>query len=187
MVEWDGTIVLETPRLLLRTYRLDDLPTFAALNADPEVVRFLGGEPLSRAGSDEIASWAQQTYANQGVGLLAVERRDDGAFLGMCGLHHWQAMPDDVEVAWRLAHEHWGHGYATEAATAWLNYGFESLGLTRIISVAEEENVRSMAVMRRLGMVFDHEEAELEADGTTFAALVHSMTMENWRSRTQSA
>ena len=67
-------------------------------------------------------------FQREGIGLLAVERTDDGVFLGMCGLHHQSSYPDDVEVAWRLAREHWGNGYATEAATAWLDHGFEALG-----------------------------------------------------------
>ena len=99
-MEWNGTVVLTTPRLLLRTFRRDDLPLYAALNADPEVARYLGG-PLSRQDSDDIAEWAQECYAREGLGLLAVERRRDGAFLGMCGLHHQRSHPDDVEVAWR--------------------------------------------------------------------------------------
>jgi RimJ/RimL family protein N-acetyltransferase len=86
-----------------------------------------------------------------------VERRDDGAFLGMCGLHHQESYPDDVEVAWRLAREHWGRGYATEAATGWLDHAFGALKLPRVISITEPPNLRILAVMRRLGMVFDHE------------------------------
>ena len=83
MVEWSGTLVLSTPRLLLRTFRRDDLPHYAALNADPEVARYLGG-PLTREDSEDIAALAQECYAREGLGLLAVERRQDGAFLGMC-------------------------------------------------------------------------------------------------------
>lgn len=126
MVTWDGTVILITPRLHLRTFRRDDLPAYAALNADPEVVRYLGGVPLTREDSDAIAEWAQGLYATEGIGLLAVERRVDGAFLGMCGLHHLESFPDDVEIAWRLAHQHWGHGYATEAASAWLDHAFDN-------------------------------------------------------------
>ena len=66
MVEWDGMVVLTTPRLLLRTFRRDDLPLYAALNADPEVARWLGG-PLSREDSDDIAAWAQECYAREGL------------------------------------------------------------------------------------------------------------------------
>jgi RimJ/RimL family protein N-acetyltransferase len=181
MVDWDGSVVLTTPRLLLRTFRRDDLPQYAALNADPEVVRYLGGVPLTREYSDEIAEWAQQCFAESGLGLLAVERREDAAFLGMCGLHHLQSYPDDVEVGWRLSREHWGRGYATEAATGWLDHAFGPLDLPRVISITEPPNVRSLAVMRRLGMVFDHA-AEVEEDGELFKAVVYSITGDQWRS-----
>ncbi len=182
VVNWDGTVVVTTPRLLLRTFRRDDLPHYAALNAHPEVVRYLGGVPLTREHSDELAAWAQERYAEEGIGLLAVERRDDGVFLGMSGLHHQSSYPDDVEVAWRFAYEHWGHGYATEAATGWLDHGFATLGLPRVISITEEANVRSLAVMRRLGMVFDHE-GKVEDEGEVFDAVVYAITAEQWRAR----
>jgi RimJ/RimL family protein N-acetyltransferase len=180
VVEWSGTVVLRTPRLLLRTFRRDDLPLYAALNADPEVARYLGG-PLTREDSDDIAAWAQEVYGREGLGLLAVERRDDGVFLGMCGLHHQQSYPDDVEVAWRLAREHWGQGYATEAATGWLDHAFGALNLPRVISTTDATNLRSLAVMRRLGMVFDHH-GEVEDMGMVFPAVVYAITAEQWRS-----
>ena len=181
MVRWDGQVVLTTPRLILRTWREDDLPHYAALNADPEVVKYLGG-PLTREHSDSIAQWAQHVYETEGIGLLAVERREDGAFLGMCGLHHQYSVPDEVEVAWRLAHEHWGHGYATEAATAWLDHGFDTLGFPKIISITDPPNTRSLAVMRRLGMTFERE-AQIEDEGEVFDAVIHSITAERWRAR----
>jgi RimJ/RimL family protein N-acetyltransferase len=179
MVQWAGTPILVTARLTLRTFRRDDLPAYAALNRDPEVVRYLGG-PLSRADSDGIAEWAQECHAVEGIGLLAVERRSDGAFLGMCGLHHQSSVPDEVEVAWRLAHAHWGLGYATEAATAWLDHAFGPLGLERVISITDPPNLRSLAVMHRLGMGFERE-AEVEDDGVVFDAVIHVITAEQWR------
>jgi RimJ/RimL family protein N-acetyltransferase len=174
---------LTTERLALRAWLPDDLPAFAALNQDPAVMEFLGGRPLPREESDAIAAYANELWASRRLGLLAVERRDDGAFLGMCGLHELHEWyPDDVELAFRLAPEHWGHGYASEAAAAWLAYGFDVLGLDRVISVTDRDppNVRSIAVAQRLGMVWDHD-AELSEDGTTFAAVVHSVTAERWR------
>jgi RimJ/RimL family protein N-acetyltransferase len=179
MTEWAGTAVLTTPRLVLRTFRRDDLPHYAALNADPEVVRYLGGEPLPREESDAIAAWANDMHARHGVGLLAIERRQDGQFLGMCGLHHQDWYPDDLELGWRLARRHWGNGYATEAAAAWLDHAFGSLGLARVISVTEPPNLRSLAVMRRLGMWPDHE-ADLEEDGVPFHAVVYVITRDRW-------
>ena len=180
---WGGHTVLTTPRLLLRTWRRADLPAFAALNVDPEVVEFLGGAVLPPVESDAIAAYAEGLWAAEGLGLLAVERRADGAFLGFTGLHRlWDWYPDDIEIAWRFAREHWGHGYATEAAQAWLAHGFATRGLDRIISVTDREppNVRSIAVMRRLGMVWDHD-AELTEDGMAISAVVHSITADRWR------
>jgi len=180
MVKWDAEVVVTTTRLLLRTYRPEDLPEFAALNADPAVYQTLSGAPLSRQHSDEIAEWGQECYETERLGLLAVERRVDGAFIGMCGLHHQESFPDEVEVAWRLAHAYWGHGFATEAAAGWLSYGFDELQLADVISTTDRDNARSLAVMRRLGMVFDHE-AVIVDDGQTFDAVVYRITAEQWR------
>jgi RimJ/RimL family protein N-acetyltransferase len=177
---WHGEVALTTTRLLLRAFREDDLPVYAALNADPEVAQYLGG-PISSAESDEIADWAQALHSAEGIGLLAVERRSDNVFLGMCGLHHlYEWYPDDIEVGWRLAREHWGHGYATEAAGAWLAHAFTVLDLPRVISVTDEPNTRSIAVMRRLGMTLDHR-ATLEEEGETFDAVVHAITRAQWQ------
>jgi RimJ/RimL family protein N-acetyltransferase len=179
VVAWDGTVVLKTRRLLLRTFRLDDLPEYAVLNADPEVMRYLGGEALQSKESDSIAEWAQECYETEGIGLLAVERRDDSSFLGMCGLHHQESYPDETEIAWRFAHEYWGRGYASEAASAWVDHGFATFELPRIISMTDRPNLRSIAVMHRLGMTFDHE-AEIEDNGMKFQAVVYSITREQW-------
>lgn len=178
MVGWDGVEIMRTDRLRLRTFREDDLPLYAALNADPPVAEMLGG-PLTRAESDDIAEWAQERWAEEKLGLLAVERLADGAFLGMCGLHHLRDRPGDTEIGWRLAHEHWGHGYATEAGRAWLGYGFETLELSRIISVTDEPNVRSLAVMRRLGLSF-LENDRIQDNGTWFDAVVYTITRDEW-------
>lgn len=182
MVRWDGEVVVTTPRLLLRTFRPDDLPLYHELNADPKVYATLGGRPLTREHSDKIAEWAQRCYERERLGLLAVERRSDGAFVGMCGLHHQESFPDEVEVAWRLASQHWGNGYATEAATGWLDYGFSELGLSEIISTTDHDNVRSLAVMHRLGMAFVRA-TEMVDDGEVFEAVVYAITAAKWRER----
>jgi len=172
---------MRTDRLVLRPFRDADLPLYAALNADPKVAEWLGG-PLSREDSDDIALWANARWEADRLGLLAVERAADGAFLGMCGLHRLRDRPGDVEVGWRLAYEHWGHGYATEAATAWLDYGFDVLGLPRIISVTDEPNLRSLAVMRRLGLTF-LENDQITDNGQIFDAVVYAVTAAEWRAR----
>jgi RimJ/RimL family protein N-acetyltransferase len=180
MTDWDGVVIATTARLVLRTFTTDDLPLYADLNAHPAVYPMLSGEPLTRDESDEIAAWAQDVFAAEGIGLLAVERLVDGAFVGMCGLHHQESFPDDVEVAWRLAPEHWGHGYATEAASAWLDIGFGAKGYPRIISVTDPDNDRSLAVMNRLGMQFDHA-ARITDEGVEFDGVVYSITAARWR------
>jgi RimJ/RimL family protein N-acetyltransferase len=170
-----------TDRLVLRPFRDTDLEPWAAMNTDPEVMKYLGGEPLSRAESERITTAVNKRYEIDGTGFLAIERRSDGEFLGACGLQHEPWYPDDMELGWRLAREYWGHGYATEAATSWLAYGFTELDLPRIISITDSPNERSIAVMRRLGMSFDHA-AELGEDGVIFEAVVYSITPDAWRS-----
>ena len=176
------TDILRTDRLLLRTFTDEDLPLYAALNADPPVADALGGA-LTREESDDIALWANARWEADRLGLLAVERLADGVFVGMCGLHRLRDRPDDVEIGWRLAHAYWGNGYATEAARAWLRYGFETLALPRIISLTDEPNVRSLAVMRRLGLTFlEHD--RIQDNGVWFDAVVYAITAEEWRAGT---
>jgi RimJ/RimL family protein N-acetyltransferase len=171
--------VRTTERLVLRPFREGDLDGWAALNADPKVIEFLG-PPLSREDSDRTAWAINASYAANGFGFLAVERRSDGAFLGAAGLSREKWYPDDLEIGWRLAPEYWGHGYATEAAASWLDYAFGEAGLPRVIAVTDTPNVRSIAVMRRLGMSFDHE-AVLEDDGVPFDATIYALKAEAWR------
>ncbi|BDZ45222.1 GNAT family N-acetyltransferase [Naasia aerilata] len=150
---------MRTNRLLLRQWRDDDLPLFAALNADPEVMRHFPA-PLGREASDALADRARQHLTENGWGLWAVEVVDGPhpGFVGFTGLarpafsaHFTPA----VEVGWRLDRRAWGFGYATEAARAALRYGFEDLGLDQIVSFTAEGNERSRAVMRRLAMTHD--------------------------------
>jgi RimJ/RimL family protein N-acetyltransferase len=181
MTDWDGTVALTTPRLVLRTFRQDDLPQYAALNADLEVMRYLGGVALPREESDAIAEYANEVYAEQGIGLLAIERRSDGRFLGMCGVAFEDWYPDDVQLGWRLAREHWGHGYATEAAVAWIGHALGPLGYPRVLAVTDVPNARSRAVMERVGMTLDHE-ADLVIEGEPLRAVVYAMTKQRWQS-----
>ena len=97
----------------------------------------------------------------------------------MCGLHHQESYPDDVEIGWRFASQFWGSGYATEAAQGWLEYGFSTLGLPRIISMTDPENERSIAVMKRLGLTYDHE-AEITDDEIAFHAVIYTITASQW-------
>ncbi|MDQ4038779.1 MAG: GNAT family N-acetyltransferase [Actinomycetota bacterium] len=180
----NGEILLSTPRLFLRSWRSDDLPAFAELNADPEVMCYLGTE-LSTEQATELAYDIQERFLQRGFGMLPVERREDGAFLGICGINYTPWYPDE-EIGWRFARAYWGKGYATESAAAWMAWAFTELGAPRLISVTDVPNARSIAVMKRLGMTYDHE-ADLEDDpdsgGERFRAVVHSITAEQWRAR----
>jgi RimJ/RimL family protein N-acetyltransferase len=155
---------LSTTRLLLRGWRPSDLDPFADMSADPRVMEHFPST-LDRAACEAFVERVMADFAANGFGLWAVERRGDAAFLGFTGL--WRPRFDApfmpaVEVGWRYAHAAWGHGYATEAATEALRYGFEAVGLDEILSFTTPANARSIAVMERLGMSrnpaddFDH-------------------------------
>lgn len=144
----------ETERLRLRQWTEADYPPFAEMNADPEVMRFLPA-PLSRTESDAMANRCRILIDERGWGFWAVERRGTGTFVGLVGLHVPDvALPFSpcVEIGWRLARPHWGKGYATEAARAALQVAFETLGLGEVVSFTALPNLRSQAVMRRIGM-----------------------------------
>jgi RimJ/RimL family protein N-acetyltransferase len=148
---------LRTERLLLRQWRDEDLELFAELNADPETMRYFPALP-SRDESDALAERARGEIEGRGWGLWAAEVPGVASFIGFVGLarpsfesHFTPA----VEVGWRLAREHWGCGYATEAGRAALAYGFEDLRLEEIVSFTSTLNEPSWRVMQRLGMSRD--------------------------------
>jgi RimJ/RimL family protein N-acetyltransferase len=150
-------MILTTDRLILRRWRESDREPFAAMNADPEVVRYLRG-PLDRASSDAFIQRIEDGFERHGFGLWAVEVEQTGTFIGFTGLAV-QTFPAHftpaVEVGWRLARPAWGHGYATEAAQAALGFAFVDGGLTEVVSITTRTNERSISVMRRLGMTTD--------------------------------
>ncbi len=148
---------LRTERLVLRAWRESDRTPFAAMGQDPRVMRHLG-PLLSRAESDALADRIAAHFAEHGFGLWAVEAPGVAEFAGFVGLStprfagHFTPC---VEVGWRLDADHWGRGWATEAARAALRFGFEEVGLTEIVSFTTRENWASRAVMLRLGMTHD--------------------------------
>jgi RimJ/RimL family protein N-acetyltransferase len=148
---------LSTERLILRAWREEDLPVFAALNADPRVAEFLP-KCLERAESDAFAERIAAHFRQHGFGLWAVEVPGATPFIGFVGL----AVPrfeahftPCLEVGWRLAFAHWGRGYATEAARRVLAHAFGPLGRAEIVSFTTRDNRRSRAVMERLSMRHD--------------------------------
>jgi RimJ/RimL family protein N-acetyltransferase len=143
-----------TERLRLRRFRAGDAEAYAAINADPLVVRYLGGE-LDRAASDAQLARIMAHWDEHGFGLWAAELRDDGRMVGFVGLSIPGFLPavlPAVEVGWRLASDVWGRGLATEGGRAGIEWGFGSLGLDRIISIIDPDNVASVRVAEKLGM-----------------------------------
>jgi len=149
---------LRTDRLVMRGWRETDREPYAAMNADPRVMEHFPAM-LSRPESDAFVDRIVARWSRDGHGLWAVERTADGAFLGFTGLAAPVAdvpgMPPFVEVGWRFVVDAWGHGYATEAARAAVAWGFENLGIDEIASWTTVANVRSRAVMERIGMTHD--------------------------------
>lgn len=148
-------IELQTPRLRLRLWRDGDREPFAALNQDPRVMEHFPGL-IPRERSDASVDAFIAGFAERGWSNWALERRDTGEFIGFTGLSIPRAdLPFSpcVEVGWRLAHAHWGFGFASEAASAALQAGFERIGLAQIVSMTALSNLRSQAVMRRIGLV----------------------------------
>ncbi|HLZ84605.1 MAG TPA: GNAT family N-acetyltransferase [Caulobacteraceae bacterium] len=148
---------LETERLILRAWVAEDLEPFAAMSADPRVMRWLGG-CLSREQVEAYMARAALSFSTLGMGRFAVERRSDGAFVGACGLMPGREdlpIAPYVDIGWRLTPTAWGQGCASEAAAVVLSDGFGRLGLEEIAAITMRTNRRSRAVMERLGMVRD--------------------------------
>jgi ribosomal-protein-alanine N-acetyltransferase len=145
---------LTTERLVLRPWQKDDLEPMAALNGDPATMRYFPA-PLTRGQSDTFVANMVRAFTRHQMGMWAVEVVGGPSCIGAVGLlpvgfeaHFTPA----VEVGWRLAREHWGRGYATEAARAALGYGFGDLALDEVVSFTAAVNGLSRAVMERLGM-----------------------------------
>lgn len=149
--------MIRTDRLLLRRWLPTDRAPFAAMNADPKVMEHLPS-PLSKEESDGMIDRVEEHFDQHGFGLWAIEIPNAAPFAGFAGLSipgflaHFTPC---VEIGWRLAHAHWGHGYATEGARAVVKFGFEILNLSEIVSFTATGNVRSRRVMERLGMTHD--------------------------------
>lgn len=155
-----------TERLLLRRWTEADRAPFARINADPAVMEHFPAV-LDAAASDAMIERIEAGFERNGFGLWAVERLDSGEFIGFVGLavpsfaaHFTSSSGSDsrwpaVEIGWRLAADAWGNGFASEAASAVLAYGFGTVGLSEIVSFTARSNVRSQRVMERIGMVRD--------------------------------
>jgi len=146
-------IELETERLRMRPFREDDFGAYAAICADPEVMRFLGGckSPTEayRHMAQMLGHWQLRSY-----GMFALEERASGLLVGRVGFNHWEGWPG-FEVAWTLARAHWGRGFATEAARAALEWAEREIEQDHVISLIDPANRASIAVAERIGETFE--------------------------------
>jgi RimJ/RimL family protein N-acetyltransferase len=159
---------LETARLILREPLARDARAFYGIWGDRETTRFLGGTK-TRAEVDAVVARMQAHWDSYGVGLFTVERKADGGVLGRVGLLLWDPVrwvsafheplrePVETEVGWTLAREHWGRGYATEAALACRDWALGPLGLARLISLIAHGNVASIRVAEKIGESFERD------------------------------
>lgn len=150
-------IAIQTDRLILRSWKEEDLKPFAELNADPHVMEYFPAI-LSKVESDQMVKRMQAKIEERGWGLWAVSKIETQSFIGFIGFNDvdQSTLPvpftPAVEIGWRLGFSHWGKGYATEGATACLKHGFQILGLDEIVSFTAKENTRSRRVMERIGL-----------------------------------
>ncbi|MEV4947639.1 GNAT family N-acetyltransferase [Streptomyces sp. NPDC053755] len=147
---------IRTPRLLLRRWTDDDLVPMAEINADPEVMRWIGDGSVRdlEETAEDIERWEEE-WDEEGFGLFAVELLGSGELIGFAGLSVPEFLPEvlpAVEIGWRLGRPFWGQGYASEAAHAALEFALQDRGLDRVVSITHISNTASENVMRKLGM-----------------------------------
>jgi len=145
---------IETERLILRNWRDDDRPSMHRLNSDEQVMKYFPTRG-NRIESNLLMETIKNRILANGYGWAVVELKTGGNVIGFTGLNNFIVdvpFAPAVEIGWRFLPEYWGNGYATEAAQAWLNFGFSQLNLSKIVSFAVPQNTGSLAVMERLGM-----------------------------------
>ena len=186
-------IELHTARLRLRGWRTEDLRGFAALNADPEVMRHFPSV-MSRAQSDAMARRIQAHFALHGFGQWVLERREQPGLIGSLGLQHVgfeAAFTPAVEIGWRLQRAHWRQGYALEAAEAVLAHAFDVLQLHEVLAFTVPANLPSQALMQRLGMQHQVEQDfqhPLLPDGHPLRRhVLYRLSQASWRAQQKSA
>jgi RimJ/RimL family protein N-acetyltransferase len=175
----------ETPRLILRDWREEDWPTFWQVTNTPAVMRWLGGVQ-DEAGRASVRARLESYRSEHGHTFWAVERKQDGALLGFCGLKrsNQPGGPQGMmEVGWRLREDAWGQGYAKEAAQASLALAFDRFGADEVIALTVEGNRASWGLMLRLGMErredLDFDSPDFDPDNPRI--IVHSIARTRWQ------
>lgn len=146
-------VVIETDRLRIRLPREQDAATYFEIHSDPDVMRWLGG-PTPSSVEEEAERIVRNRAMHEELGftMWAVEEKDSGAVVGVAGIFRVENVGPEIEVAYHFRKDRWGRGYATEAARACLDYGFETVGLERIVGLVAPENVASARVLEKCGM-----------------------------------
>lgn len=164
------TIILETPRLILRHQVLADLDDLWALYQNPNITKYIPDAPRSREEAQEELEWHMHGHPRHPeLGLWATIHKETGKFIGRCGLLPWTIEEQyDVEVAYTLAQDFWGQGLATEVAQAILHYGFERLKLSRLICLIDPANIASQRVAEKMGMKWERTVNGWEGDNIPF-------------------
>jgi RimJ/RimL family protein N-acetyltransferase len=159
--------ILETERLILRHQVLEDLDALYALYCDPEITRYIPDAPTNYEETREELEWHRNGHPRHPeLGLWATIHKESGAFIGRCGLLPWRIDGrEEVEVAYTMARAYWGQGLATEAARAILQYGFQTLNLTRLVCLIDPENIASQRVAEKIGMTLERKLDGLDGDG----------------------
>jgi len=147
-------IYIETPRLLLRSWKEEDIQPFANMNSDPNVMRYFL-KSLTEQESLDFYNRIQDEFSQYGYGLYAIQKKEDGAFIGYTGFHHFNFDIDialGIEIGWRIRHEDWNNGFATEAAKACLLYANKQPSFQTVWSFTSLSNKSSERVMQKIGM-----------------------------------
>lgn len=154
--------ILETKRLILRRLEPGDFDDLFALYSDPEIRQFFPEGTLNREETREELEWFLNGHPRHPeLGLWATIHKETRRFIGRCGLLPWTIdEQDEVEVAYLIDKAYWGQGLGTEAAQGVLNYGFETLGLSRLICLIDKENIASIKVATNIGMTFEKESVD---------------------------
>ncbi|MFE0028269.1 GNAT family N-acetyltransferase [Amycolatopsis sp. NPDC059021] len=183
-------LFLETARLALRRFTIEDVDAMYALDNDPRVTRFInGGAPVDRAyiAEDLIPHYLTHYERFEGYGFWAAEERDTGAFLGWFHFRPEEDAPaDEPELGYRLNHGAWGKGYATEGSLALLHKGFTELGVRRVVAYTMAVNERSRRVMEKVGMRFVrafHEDWAEPIEGAEHGEVEYAITRAEWANR----
>jgi [ribosomal protein S5]-alanine N-acetyltransferase len=166
---------LQTSRLILRSFREEDVDAMAQLFANPDFMRFSLGAHTERkqtvAVMEKVMGWDRAGVPS----LFAVVPRDEDTVIGYCGFHHHPEVPGEVEIGYRLHPDYWNRGLITEAARAVRDHAFENLKLPRVISLVHPENLPSRRVAEKNGM-----QVEKEITFRGFPTLVYAITREQW-------